>query len=74
MLATSCNVEGLLKKISANGATLSNEGAASKQQFLAAARSFCYALDTPLEAILGLNDAEVSSPTSVLRSSADYRH
>ena len=54
MLATSCNVESLLKEISANGATLSNEDDASRQQCLAAARSLCYALETPLEAILSI--------------------
>ena len=73
MLATSCNVESLLKEISANGATLSNEDDASRQQCLAAARSLCYALETPLEVILRLNYAEVSSPEFVPRSSADYR-
>ena len=57
---TPYNIQALLKEIDTTGKSLSKDNQKARQQCLSAARSLCYALETPVESILRMNYAEVS--------------
>lgn len=58
--STPYNIPALLKEIDTTGKSLGRDNQKARQQCLAAARSLCHALETPVESILRMNYAEVS--------------
>lgn len=58
--STPYNIPALLKEIDTTGKSLGRDNRKARQQCLAAARSLCHALETPVESILRMNYAEVS--------------
>lgn len=59
MSSTPYDIPGLLEKIGIMGKQLYKEDGDARQQCLAAARSLCFALETPVESISRHNWAEV---------------
>ena len=64
MATTPFDIPALLKKVEVNGDNLSGNDEA-RQQCLAAARSLCYALETPRESVLRLHYAELSHQAAI---------
>ena len=64
MSSTPYDIPALLKAIDANSKSLGKDTGKARRQCLAAARELCYALETPMESILRVSWAEVSSPSA----------
>ena len=64
MSATPFDVPGLVKKVCDNGNALSGNEEA-RRQCLAAARSLCYALETPRESVLRLQYGELPHQAAI---------
>ena len=64
MSSTPYDVPALLKAIDTYGKNVGKNKGEARRQCLAAARELCYALETPIESILRVSWAEVSSPST----------
>lgn len=64
MSTTPFDIPSLIEKVHTNGSNLSGNEEA-RRQCLAAARSLCYALETPRESVLRLHYAEISHQAAI---------
>ena len=78
MVSVPFKVAALISEITISGRELQGQGKDdARQQCLAAARSLCYALESPLDSLLRLSYAEVPLQEGVrrnLRGHADGSH
>ena len=59
MSSTPYDISALLKEVNTNALNLGRDNEEARRQCLAAARSLCYALETPVESVIRMNWAEV---------------
>ena len=67
-MASTLEIATLLQQIEAKGKALEIDRGNSRIELLAAARSLCYKLETPIEALLRICWAEVSFGPKLLHS------